>query len=230
VISYKNKYKIMKKVLVIAPHPDDEVLGCGGTMAKYASRGDDVYLCVATQAYTPDWPENFIKGRKKEVSKANQILKVKKTFFLNFPTAKLDTIPQKDINEAIGRVIKETKSQIIFIPHQGDLHSDHKIIFLSSLVATRPDRHSFIEQVLSYETLSETEWGNPIYPFLPNIYEDISEFLEKKIEAMDAYKSEIKEYPHARSSDRIRCLAGRRGSEANLKFAESFLLIREINL
>jgi len=215
------------KILVIAPHPDDEVLGCGGTIKRYSKKGDEVCLCIVTKAYTPDWSEEFIKNRPKEIEQASKILGIKKTYFLDYPTAKLDTISQKELNEAISKVINEVRSDILYIPHEGDLNKDHRLVFQSALVAIRPVKHK-IKKVLSYETLSETEWGQLIKPFIPNVYVDISETFEKKREAMEAYKSELQKYPHPRSLDMIEALAKKRGSEAGLKFAEAFILIREI--
>jgi LmbE family N-acetylglucosaminyl deacetylase len=215
------------KVLVIAPHPDDEVLGCGGMIAKYSKQEDKVYLCIVTKACTPDWSEEFIENRKKEVAKANKILGIKKTYFLDYHTVKLDTIPQKELNEAIYKVVKEVNPDILYIPHKGDLNKDHRLIFEASLVAARPVNHK-VKRILSYETLSETEWGQSIEPFIPNVYIDISEIFEKKIEAMKAYESELKEYPHPRSLEIVGALAKKRGSEVGAKFAEAFMLVREI--
>ena len=216
----------MKKVLVIAPHPDDEVLGCGGTIARF-SKKNEVYLCIVTKAYSPDWSEKFVKNRPKEVKRAAKILGIKKTFFLDFPTVKLNTIPQKDINEAISKIIREVKPDIVFVPHKGDINSDHRIVFESSLVAVRPDGGK-INKVLSYETLSSTEWGQAIETFIPNVYIDISKTFDKKIKAMKIYKSELKKAPHPRSLEIIEALAKKRGSEAGMDKAEAFMLIREI--
>ena len=119
----------MKKILVIAPHPDDEVLGCGGTIAKHVSSGDEVYLCVITQAYTPEWPEDEIKERKKEVIRVNKVLGIKKTYFLDLPTAKLDTVPQKKLNDAVTGVVNEVQPAIMYIPHRGDVNEDHPDYF-----------------------------------------------------------------------------------------------------
>jgi LmbE family N-acetylglucosaminyl deacetylase len=215
------------KILIIAPHPDDEVLGCGGTIAKHTKQGDEVYLCIVTKAYVPDWSEEFLKNRPKEIEKANKILGIEKTYFLDYPTVKLDTIPQKELNEAISKVVNEVKPDIVYIPHKGDLNKDHRLVFESSLVATRPINHK-VKRILSYETLSETEWGQTIEPFIPSVYVDISETFEKKIEAMKAYESELKQYPHPRSSEIVEALAKKRGSEVGVKFAEAFILIREI--
>ena len=185
------------KILVIAPHPDDEVLGCGGTIAKAASQGDDVFLCVVTKAYTPDWSEEFIKNRPKEVKKSNEVLGLKKTYFLDYPTAKLDTIPHKELNDSLTKVVNDVKPDIVYIPHKGDLNKDHRLVFGAALVALRPGQHS-VKKILSYEVLSETEWGQELESFVPNTYENISDFFDKKIEAMKAYPSELKQYPHPR--------------------------------
>lgn len=215
------------KVLVIAPHPDDEVLGCGGTIVKHNKRGDEVYLCIVTKAYTPDWSEEFLKNRTKEIEKANKILGIKETYFLDYPTVKLDTFSQKELNESLSKVVNKVNPDILYIPHKGDLNKDHRLVFESSLVAMRPANHK-VKRILSYETLSETEWGQSIEPFTPNVYIDISDTIKTKIEAMKAYESELKQYPHPRSLEIIEALAKKRGSEVGVKFAEAFILIREI--
>lgn len=219
------------KILVIAPHPDDEVLGVGGTIANHTKMGDEVYLCVVTKAYTPDWSEEFIKNREKEVLKVNKILGIKKTYFLDFPTVKLDTIPQKELNEAISRVVNKVRPDTVYIPHRGDVNKDHRLVFETALVALRPKLGGAARKVLSYETLSETEWAAPPTEdvFTPNVYVDISDTLKTKLNAMSAYKSELKEYPHPRSLKSITALANKRGTEAGLKAAEAFMLVREIS-
>jgi len=216
------------KVLVIAPHPDDEVLGCGGTIAKHNKQGDEIYLCIVTKAYTPDWTEEFIENRKKEIENATRILGIKKVYYLNFPTVKLDTLPQKQLNDAISKVVEEIKPKVVYIPYKGDLNRDHRIVFEASLVATRPIGNNTTRRILSYEVLSETEWGMSIEVFVPNVYVDISDTIEIKLEAMKAYESELRPYPHPRSLEAIESLARRRGTEAGLKFAEAFVLIREV--
>ena len=215
------------KILVIAPHPDDEVLGCGGTIAKHSENGDDVYLIIATKAYTPDWTEEFIKNREREIKESNKILGIKKTYFLNYPTVKLDTIPQKELNESIAKIVNKIKPDIVYIPFKGDLNKDHRLLFEASLVALRPIHHK-VKKILSYEILSETEWGQEIEVFKPNVYVDITKTFNKKIEAMKAYGSELREFPHPRSLKAIEALAIKRGSEIGVKYAESFYLIREI--
>ncbi|KAF0135221.1 MAG: LmbE family protein [Candidatus Saganbacteria bacterium] len=215
------------KILVVAPHPDDEVLGCGGTIAKYAQKGDQVYLCIVTKAYTPEWSKKFIEGRTHEITKANKILGVKKTFFLDFPTVKLDTISQKELNRAISNVIEQVHPDIAFIPHSGDLNRDHRLVFESSLVALRPLEHA-VKKILTYETVSETEWGEPLGTFSPNYFVDISETFDKKTDAMKAYKSELRVFPHPRSLHNIKALAKVRAGACGVTMAEAFHLIRGV--
>jgi len=220
------------RVLVIAPHPDDEVLGCGGTIVKHALGEDEVYLCIITRAYPPEWSEDEIKERKKEVLKVNEILGIKKTYFLDFPTVKLDTIPQKEMNDSIAQVVNEVQPTVVYIPHRGDVNKDHRLVFNATMVTIRPRPGSVIKKVLSYETLSETEWAAPCVGnvFIPNVYVDISETLEIKLKAMSAYKTELKEYPHPRSLEAISALAKMRGATIGVKAAEAFMLVRELQI
>ncbi|MFH1617159.1 MAG: PIG-L deacetylase family protein [Candidatus Margulisiibacteriota bacterium] len=213
------------KVLIIAPHPDDEVLGCGGTIAKHAAAGDEVFLCVVTQAYTPDWAQEFIERRPKEIKASSDILGIKDVVSLGLPTVKLDTLPQKDLNKAVGEIVKKFKPDIAYIPFKGDLNRDHRLIFESCLVALRP--YSGAKKILAYEIPSETEWGDPIEHFAPNVFVDISSTFEKKARALNIYSSEIKDFPHPRSLENIEALARVRGSAAGMKMAEAFWLVRE---
>lgn len=217
------------KVLVITPHPDDEVLGCGGTIVKHVLGGDEVYVCIVTKAYAPEWPEDEIKERKEEVLRVSEILGIKKTYFLDLPTVKLDTIPQKELNDLITQTVNEVQPEVVYIPHKGDVNKDHRIVFDAAMVAIRPRPGSPIKKVVSYETLSETEWAAPFIQnaFIPNVYVDISETLEVKLKAMSEYRSELKEFPHPRSVEAISALAKRRGATIGVKAAEAFMLVRE---
>ncbi len=217
------------KILVIAPHPDDEVLGCGGTLIKYKKRGGEIYLCIVTKMYTtPEWKREYIKEREKQTKKAIEKLGVKKTFFLNLPIVKLDTVPQKKINDLLSKIVTEVNPDIVFIPHMGDVNIDHRLVFASSLVALRPKPGSKVKKILSYETLSATEWGSHFAVFQPNVYEDITEEIKEKIELMKIYRGELKEFPHPRSIKAIEILAKKRGSEVGVLAAESFMLLKEI--
>lgn len=222
--------KERNKVLVIAPHPDDEVLGCGGTIVKHVRGGDEVYLCIVTKAYPPEWPEAEIKERREEVLRVNGILGIKKTYFLDLPAVKLDTIPRKELNDAISQIVNEAQPEVVYIPHRGDVNQDHRLVFESTMVAVRPLPGSGIRKVLCCETLSGTEWAAPFAgdAFVPNVYVDISDTLETKLKAMAAYQTELKEYPHPRSLEAISTQARFRGSAVGVPAAEAFMLIREI--
>lgn len=182
------------KILINVPHPDDEVLGCVGTISKNFKLGNEIYVCIITEAYTPDWSEEFIKNRQIEIEECKKILGIKKYFFLKYPTVKIDTFPQKDLNTRLAKIINEIMSDVLYIPFKGDLNKDHRLIFEASLVASRLINHK-IKRILSYEILSETDWGSAIEPFFPNVYVDISDTIDLKINAMKAYKSELKQYP-----------------------------------
>jgi N-acetylglucosamine malate deacetylase 1 len=220
----------MTKLLVIAPHPDDEVLGCGGTIIKHSSNGDEVYLCIVTRPYTPDWPEDEINLRRDEVVRVNKILGIKKTFRLDLPTVKLDTLPQKELNRAISQVLDMVQPEVVYIPHRGDVNKDHQLVFDAAMVATRPRPGSTINKVICYETLSETEWGAPSREntFIPNVFVDISKTLATKLKALSEYKTELKRFPHPRSLEAVTALSKTRGSSIGAKAAEAFMLIREI--
>jgi LmbE family N-acetylglucosaminyl deacetylase len=222
------------KILVVAPHPDDEVLGCGGIIKKYFLSGSEVSVCFVTKPYTPDWTQEYIDNKQKEIKKAQKVLGVKELFFLDFPTVKLDTIPQKELNDSINKVIGKVKPEIVFIPFAGDINKDHKLVSEACSVALRPKPESSVQKVFYYEVLSETEWSKPPQEigdvFIPNYYEDISDYLQDKIQAMECYKSELKEYPHPRSTEGIEILAKKRGIECGTKAAEAFMLVREIKI
>jgi LmbE family N-acetylglucosaminyl deacetylase len=221
------------KILVIAPHPDDEVLGCGGTIKKHIRSGNDVYLCVVTEAYQPDWTEKYIKNKEREIRASNKFIGFKKSFFLGLPTVKLDIIGQKKINDLIYECVKKINPEIVYIPFFGDINKDHQIVSQACMVAVRPKPGSKIKKVFLYEVSSETEWAKPAQKiedvFMPNHYEDISIFLNSKLNAMKCYKSELKKYPHPRSLEGIKILAQKRGMESGLKYAEAFMSLREIN-
>jgi len=220
----------MLKVLAIAPHPDDEVFGCGGTLAKHARAGDEVHLCIVTRTYPPEWPEKEIEERRREVHRSADILGIKQVHFLDLPTVKLDTIPRKDLVGRFTQLLDAVEPEVVFIPHKGDVNLDHQAVFQAAMVAIRPQPGSTLKKVLSCETLSETEWGvpDPDSVFIPSLFVDISETLEVKLQAMAEYKLELKEFPHPRSLEAITTQAKLRGSTVGVAAAEAFMLIREI--
>jgi len=218
----------MEKILVVAPHPDDETLGAGATIFKHSKDGDEIYWCIVTKPYTPDWNKEFISKRKKEITEVGQLYGFKKIFELGLPTVKLDLMGQKKVNDALAQVIKEIKPNIVYAPHPGDLNCDHKIVFNAVMVALRPSRDWEIKKILCYETLSETEWGGYSVgrAFLPNYYVNAKPTFDLKMKAMQFYASEIDPPPHPRSLEVIKANAIKRGSECGLLMAEAFHSIR----
>lgn len=224
----------MSKVLVIAPHPDDEVLGCGGTIKKHIEDGDEACLCVITRPLEKDWSREYIENKDKEIKASNDFLGFKEVKFLDLPSLRLDEVPKKDLNDGISEFIDGVKPDILFVPFFGDINHDHKIVFEACMVAARFKPGIFIKKILAYEVSPTTEQGGISAEskkdiFLPNYFEDVSSFLEAKKKAMEFYKSELKEFPHPRSLEGIEILARKRGTECGLKAAEAFVLIRQIN-
>ncbi len=218
------------KVLIIAPHPDDEVLGCGGLIAKYLDEGHEVYVGVVTKETEPLYAEEEDQENKKASRNAHKVLGVTDTFFLNLPAAMLESIPRYELNSAIGKLISEIRPEEVFIPHRGDMHLDHKMIVDACMVAVRPRFDYSVKRIYAYETLSETEWDipNTTNAFIPNVYVDITKYIDKKLAAMEEYKTQICDYPNPRSVQGIRALAMLRGTTISREYAEAFMLIRDI--
>ncbi|MEM6266460.1 MAG: PIG-L deacetylase family protein [Pseudomonadota bacterium] len=218
------------KVLVIAPHPDDEVLGCGGTMARLTDAGHEVHVALVTRGYEPAFPDSLVQQVRAEMAESHRLLGVEKCHFCELPAAALDTVPGAEINAKIGAIVEEVAPDTMFIPFLGDIHKDHQLIFVASLVAARPRSRKVPNRVYAYETLSETNWAAPgiTETFIPNVFFDVSSTIERKLEAFACFKSQVKQSPDERSFKTIESLATVRGSTAFLDAAEAFMLIREI--
>jgi len=219
------------KILVISPHPDDETLGCGGTILTHKDMGDKIYWLITTNIDVKNgWNKDIVEKRQKEIKAVAEMYGFEKTFKLDYPAAKLDTIPIQEIIESISKVIFEIKPEIIYLPNRSDVHTDHQITFKAAYSCTKNFRYPFIKKILMYETLSETEFA-PALPentFIPNVFVDITNYFEKKLEIFKIYKSEVMEEPLPRSLDSIKALARYRGSQIGFEHAEVFMLIREI--
>ena len=215
------------KVIIFAPHNDDEVLGVGGTIVKHVTNGDEVYICEVTVGKNKERADLI----KQEALQAHEILGVKKTYFLDFPVVGLSTMPAIELNKKIHNVVQEVKPDIAYIPHKGDMHIDHKVVAESAMVALRPVDSPQVRAIYAYETLSETEWNiqSADNLFVPNVYVDITDTIDKKLEAMKCYQSQLYSFPHPRSLKAIESLSQLRGSTVCVNHAESFMLIREIN-
>ncbi|MFH0774346.1 MAG: PIG-L deacetylase family protein [bacterium] len=225
------------RVLVVAAHPDDEVYGVGGTLARHKEAGDETFVCIVTEGCSQQYRDlgekklaEITHQKKKEAKESAKILGVKEVFFLDLPDMQLDTIAHTELNGAIESCIKEVKPDILYTHHWGDVNKDHKLVFESTMVATRPGISWQIKRVLLYETPSSTEWNAPLPEavFLPNVYVDISETLKKKLAAMKAYKSELRPFPHPRSIKAVKTYSEKNGLVVAKSAAEAFRLIREV--
>lgn len=217
------------KVLVIAPHPDDEILGVGGTIAKRTLNNDEVYVCIVTRGVKPLYDDEGIKIIQAQCREADKKLGVKETLFLDFPAVMLETVPRYEFNGKIAKLVQDIQPDEVYIPHRGDMQLDHKMVVDAAMVALRPKYSHAIRRIYAYETLSETGWDipNTVNEFIPNVYENITNTLQFKLDAMAVIQSQLAPFPAARSLDAIEYLARYRGSTINCQAAEAFVLIRE---
>lgn len=220
----------MKSIVVVAAHPDDEVLGCGGVMAKHAGEGDRVHVVVVTRGMPELYSAEGVTRTREELRRANRLLGVDSVRYLDFPAPALDATPGYQIAGALHAALLELRPDVLYLPHHGDIHGDHRATNLATMVAARPNGAIHVPRMLAYETLSESEWGNPngSDAFQPTVFIDISKYLEDKLRAMACYETQLRASPNARSLEAIRALATYRGHTVNLPAAEAFMLIREI--
>lgn len=218
------------KILVIAAHPDDEILGVGGTINKYIRRGEQVYVYIVTEGCSTQYRGNskVLERKRKEALKANEILGVEEIIFGNLPDMKLDTLPHFELNNEILKIVDRVSPDIVFTHHYSDLNNDHRKVYEATMVACRPLNNK-IKEIYLYEVLSSTEWSGNEKNFVPNTFISLEEYdLEMKIKAIQEYKTELRKYPHPRSEKGIENLAKYRGQIISAKYAETFELIRKI--
>lgn len=221
------------RILVIAPHPDDETLGCGGSLLKHKSNGDSLAWLVATRCHEPHWSAAVLEQKEREISAVAAAYVFDSTFRLNFPTIKLDQTPLEEIIAAIRDAITYYKPDCVYLNHAGDVHSDHRVLFEATMSVLKPfyfARHG-VKRVLSYEVFSSTDAApvNPARAFLPTVFTDVTEFIEQKLEIMGLYESELQPSPLPRALDSLRALARVRGATIGVEYAEAFMLVREVS-
>lgn len=218
------------RVLVVAPHPDDEVLGAGGTIHRWSSEGCHVTVAIATRGWAPLFDEAQVAQVRKEAQRANALLGVADLMFMDLPVARLSELPRHELNSAFAKLMAETSPHTVLLPHPSDLHRDHLEVFNACQVALRPlSRCLNVRRIWCYETVSETHWAAPgtTVPFDPQVYVDVSESIEVKLEAFRTYASQNQPAPQARSLEALGALATFRGSVMNMKAAEAFVCLRE---
>lgn len=220
-----------KKILVVAPHPDDETLGCGGTILKHIASGDQVYWLIITNISSElGWDTDKVKKRQSEISEVAEMYQFRKVYKLDFPTTRLDELPMGEIIGKVSDVVNEVKPDTVYVNNRSDVHTDHQIVFQAVYSCTKNFRYPFIKQILMYETLSETEFAPslPEYSFIPNVFVDISDYFEKKLKIMEKFESEVMKAPFPRSLDIIEASARTNGSKIGKKYAECFALLKDI--
>ena len=215
--------------LVIAPHPDDEVLGCGGTLLCRNEEGITLgWLIVTTASEYPGWGKQQVSKRDRQIEQVRKRLEISKDhlYCLNLPTTSLDSIPMSQLVTAIGEVINEFRPDELLVPHHGDIHSDHRIVAEACRSCAKWYRNPTVKRMMAYETLSETHQSfDETEMFRPNVFVDISNTLDKKIELLGIYESEMGDHPFPRSSDSVKSLAKFRGSSCGVVAAEAFELV-----
>ena len=219
----------MSKVLVIAPHPDDETLGCGGTLFRHKADGDDLYWVIFTCiSENTGWSEEAVKKRDSEIEVVVKKYGFIDMFNFRLPTTRLDTLPLSGLIEKMTDVYKKLDPEIIYMPFAHDVHTDHQLVAKALQSTFKWFRYPHIKKVLMYETPSETEF-NFIEgrTFCPNVFVDISNYLDDKINVMNIFDSEMDKFPFPRSEKTIRSLATFRGSQSGYEAAEAFELVYE---
>jgi len=222
---------IKKRVLIVAPHPDDEVLGAGGTIAKYSAQGHEVFVLMVSGHLPPIYSRQVYEETVSEAYLAFSVLGVERSEFLEIPATMIGDQPLHEVNGRISKVVSDFNPHIVLCPYP-DRHVDHRLVFDSVMVATRPvGVGRDIQIIAAYETLSETHWNAPhIEPnFTPNWVVDISDHISKKLDALACYKSQISEFPGPRSLEAVEALSKFRGTQAGFGYGEGFHIVRMIS-
>jgi N-acetylglucosamine malate deacetylase 1 len=224
-------------VFVVAAHPDDEVLGCGASIAKWSKAGETIHILIMAEGSTSRDVDRDVDAKNEELSllvrsaqQAGKILGAASVKLLGFPDNRMDSLDRLDVVKAVEAEIERLQPHTVITHHSGDVNIDHRIIHEAVVTACRPQPDHPVRRLLAFEVPSSTEWQPPSsnVAFQPNCFEDVSETLDRKIEALKVYKSEMREWPHARSIQSIEHLARWRGSSVGYDAAEAFILLREL--
>lgn len=223
-----------KKILIVAAHPDDEVLGCFGTVARLIKEGYEAYTLILGEGKTSRDEKREVEDKideikilNTEIQKANNFIGIKKVFLESFPDNRFDSVDLLDIIKVISKVKEEIKPDIIFTHYENDLNVDHQITYKAVVTATRPMKDECVKEIYSFEILSSTEWNYPL-SFSPDTFFDVSDTLNLKIKAMKEYVSELCEYPHPRSLEGIELNAKYQGMRVGKEYVETFKSVRVI--
>jgi len=217
------------KTLIIAPHPDDEILGCGGTLLRKKFEGAELgWLIVTGISVEAGWTAERVSQRDAEITAVAEAIGFDRVFNLCLPTTQLDRLPMGSLVQQFSAVFQEFTPEEVMLPNRSDVHTDHRIVFDAAAACTKWFRYPSVRRVLAYETVSETEFGiDPACCFKPNYFVDIGRFLERKLEVLEFYRSELGQFPFPRSVEAVKALAAVRGATAGFEAAEAFELLRE---
>lgn len=221
----------MSKVLIVAVHPDDETLGCAGTILKHKAAGDEVVWMIITSIrnHPNNYPIEIVEKRNQTIKAVADAYGFNAVVELNVPTTLVDKFDLGMIVSKASKTIDEYKPEIVYMMHEHDVHSDHRVSFAAIYSCLKSFRHQYIKKIYSFEALSETEFAvaSPNNTFIPNVFVDITDYIEKKLEIMSMYDTEVMEEPFPRSLSSIKALARVRGSRAGVMYAEAFQLLYE---
>lgn len=226
----------MNKILVVAAHPDDEVLGAGATVARRIAEGDQAFALILGEGQTSRWDKrteadtNAVQELHRNTLEAAEIIGFENVYFENLPDNRFDSVDLLDVVKCVEKYVQKVQPGIIYTHHSHDLNIDHRITFEAVLTATRPVRTCPVKEIYTFETVSSTEWnfGNRQHMFYPNVFMDVSDFMKIKIRAMEKYCSELCCFPHPRSIETLEAGAKRWGSTVGKNYAEAFELIRKV--
>jgi LmbE family N-acetylglucosaminyl deacetylase len=223
----KGYNKMRKKIMFIAVHPDDETLGCGGTILRHKTDEDEIYWLILTEPTVRHYSQEFVNKRKTLLPKISKEYGFNDFYFLGFPAQRLHAIDMQEFIVKIDYVINKIQPNIIYVMFNNDVHSDHRIAFEAVYSCTKSFRKPYINTIYMYETLSETEFAPALQStsFVPNVYIDITPYMQKKLEIMAMYDTELMQEPYPRSLGSIEALARFRGSRCGVKYAEAFMLL-----
>jgi LmbE family N-acetylglucosaminyl deacetylase len=221
-----------RRILVVATHPDDETLGCGGTLLKLVQHGARIFWVLVTAALEPDYSADYIAMQAKQVENVRQAYPFESLTWLKYPTTRLDALPLASLIVALQKCLAQIRPECVFIPNRSDVHSDHRVVFHALSAVLKPIYMCSlgVNRILACESISETDAAPPLpeCAFLPTVFVDVGETFERKMEIMGLYKSEIHAEPLPRSPSSIRAQARFRGSTIGVEYAEAFMLVREI--
>jgi LmbE family N-acetylglucosaminyl deacetylase len=223
-----------KRILIVAAHPDDEVLGCFGTVARLIKEGYEAYTLILGEGKTSRDTQRVVENKKDEIEvlnteiqKANELIGIKKIFIESFADNRFDSVDLLDVVKIVSKVKEEIRPDIIFTHFENDLNIDHRITYQAVITATRPMENECVKEIYSVEILSSTEWNYPL-SFSPDTYYDISDTIDLKLKAMKKYNSELCQYPHPRSLEGIELNAKYQGMRVGKKYVEAFKSVRVI--